>query len=572
MKKPVMLVAVVSLVLVGCTKETPQSKAARATLVLHNGIVYTADAKHTMAEAIGIAGDRIIAVGSNAEVDKLIDTDTKVVDLKNRFVVPGLIDAHIHAVSGASVANKCTFEDAQLTVEQMKPIVAACLKKDADAGGADWFQVVSVNPSGLTATAKDIDGLVADRPTFLIGSDGHTGWLNTAGLQAMKFTKSTPDPNDGKIGRDGAGEPTGKLVDAAVAAVLGEIPKPSPQQKAQALETLLPSIAATGITSLRDPAVDDDTIGVYKIVSKAGKLTARVASSFTVTETKSSPDELVKLTKAFRERHPGTADRLTVDQVKFFADGVIEAPTWTAAMIDPYLDKNGKPTDNRGELYIDPKLFGQQVKALHEAGYSIHVHAIGDRATRVALDGFASAGPAPKSVMSRDQIVHLEVIDSADVKRFKALNVIAGFQADWAFREAYTVDALEPFMGPSRYENVYPIGSVAQTGATIAGGSDWPVSTFNPFQAMQRAVTRRDTKQAEALGAKQAVSRQQALDMYTSGAAVSLPFEGIGVLAVGNKADLAVLNQNPLTVDENSIEKTVSELTLVDGQTVYEKS
>jgi predicted amidohydrolase YtcJ len=567
----IVCVALSMVALVGCTRSQSASKTKTATLVLHNGLIYTADAKHAMAAAIAIADDRIIAVGSNADVDKLIDADTKVIDLRNRFVVPGLIDAHIHAVSGASVASKCTFEDAPLTLDQMKPIVTECLTKETSRGPTDWFQVVSVNPSGLQATAKDIDGLVADRPTFLIGSDGHTGWLNTAGLRRAKITKATPDPSDGKIERDAAGEPTGKLIDAAVSLVLGEIPKATLEQNAQALETVLPLFAAVGVTSIRDPAVEDDTMGVYESVAAAGKLSVRVASSFTATDTKASPDALVKQVKAFSLKHPGTADRLLVDQVKFFADGVIEAPTSTAAMIEPYLDEKGEPTTNRGELYVEPKLFGRQVKALHAAGYSIHVHAIGDRATRVALDAFEFAGPATKSLSSRDQIVHLEVIDPADMKRFKALNVIAGFQADWAFREAYTVEALQPFVGPVRYKNVYAIKSVAESGATIAGGSDWPVSTFNPFQAIQRAVSRRDTRQAQPLGADQAISRQQALDMYTNGAAASMPFAGIGILAVGNKADIAVLNQNLLTVNEYDIEKTVSELTVMNGEIIYQK-
>ncbi len=557
---------------VGCTKTVRSPlKAATATVVLHHGLIYTADEQHTLAGAIAFGEDRIMAVGTDASVDKLIGPNTKVIDLKNRFVVPGLIDSHIHAVAGASAASKCSFEDQQLTVEQMKPIVAGCLKAETNAAKTDWFQVVSVNPSGLQATAKEFDALIPDRPAFFYGSDGHTGWLNSAGLRATKVDQNTADPSDGKIERDAAGEPTGKLIDAALGLALAAIPQATTKQNAQALLATLPSFAAVGLTSFRDPSVDDDTISAYESVAASGKLSARVATSFTAKDTKASAEALAKQTSGFAAKHPTIADQLTVDQVKFFADGVIEAPTWTAAMLKPYLDENGKPTKNQGDLYVDPKLLGDQIKALHKAGFSIHVHAIGDRATRVALDAFESAGVPEKPLSSMDQIVHLQLVDPGDMNRFKKLNVLAGFQADWAFREAYTVDALEPFMGPARYKNIYAIKSVEQSGATIAGGSDWPVSTFNPFQAMQRAITRKDTKQAQPLGGDQAISRQAALDMYTKGAAASLPFKGIGVLAVGNKADIAVLSQNLLTVDVYEIEKTVSELTFLDGKIIYEK-
>jgi predicted amidohydrolase YtcJ len=281
------------------------------------------------------------------------------------------------------------------------------------------------------------------------------------------------------------------------------------------------------------------------------------------------PTDLVAKTQAFVGKHPQIDGRLSVDQVKVFADGVIEAPTWTAAMLTPYLDKNGTPTKNRGDLYYDPELFKRQVAALEKAGFSVHVHAIGDRAVRTALDAFEYAKQVNGPLALPNQIVHLQVVDPADSARFAKNSVIAGFQADWAFREAYTVEALQPFIGPKRYAYVYPLKNVADTGAVLAGGSDWPVSTFNPFQAMQRAVTRRDAKGAQPLGGDQAITIKQALDMYTRGAAASLPYDGLGVIKVGNKADLAVLSQNILTVDPNRIENTVSQLTVLNGEVVH---
>ncbi len=161
----------------------------------------------------------------------------------------------------------------------------------------------------------------------------------------------------------------------------------------------------------------------------------------TATDLKAKPEALAQQAVAFAKKHPGVADQLRVDQVKVFADGVVEAPTWTAAMNDPYLDKDGKPTTNRGELYVDPELFKQQVAALHKNRFSLHVHAIGDRAVRVALDAFAASESSDGGAVFRDQIVHLQVVDPTDTARFAKLNVIAGVQGDWAFREEYGAGA-----------------------------------------------------------------------------------------------------------------------------------
>jgi predicted amidohydrolase YtcJ len=540
-----------------------------ASLVLHNGVIYTADDERTMATAVAITGETITAVGTDAEIDTLVGPDTRIVDLDGRLLVPGLIDAHVHAVGGAAEASKCTFADQPLTLEQMAPIVADCLEAESAAAG-DWFEVVSVNPAGLAATAADLDVLISDRPAFFSAADGHVAWVNSAGLAAAEITAATPSPANGEIELDAIGQPTGRLLDSAIGLVTGIIPQQSPEEYAEATERSLAEFTELGITAVRDPSVNDDIIGIYESLLSRNALPIRVATSFTLVDMRLSPDELVDEVEEFVEAHPGAEGRLATDQVKVFGDGVIEAPTWTAAMLDPYLDDRGVPTENSGDLYYDPALFPEQVSALHRAGFSVHVHAVGDRAVRTALDAFEFANTADDDAIVPDQIVHLQLVDPLDYDRFAQNDVIAGFQADWAFRESYTVEALEPFMGAERYARIYPLRSVHDTGAVLAGGSDWPVSTFNPFQAMQRAVTRRDTALAEPFVADQAITIEQALDMYTRGAGASLPFDGLGIIAPGNPADIAVLSQNILAIDPYEVENTVSELTVVGGAVIYE--
>jgi predicted amidohydrolase YtcJ len=542
---------------------------APATTVLHRGIIHSDDVVN--ATAIAVRGETVAAIGSDAEIAAYIGPDTKVVDLAGRLVVPGLIDSHLHAVGGSTEKSKCSFADQPLDVEAMKPIIDECL---ASSPGDSWFHVVSVNPAGLTLSAADLDGLLADRPLLLSSADGHVAWVNTKGLAAAGITAATPDPDNGEIERDGSGNPTGKLIDNAIGLVAALLPVPSPDDFAEATAEALSEFSQVGITAFRDPSVNDDIAGVYEALSADDRLTARVALSFTLSDMTLSPDELVAQTKAFIDGRRQVPQRVAVDQVKVYADGIIEFPTSSAAMLAPYLDADGTPTTNSGELYYDPELFKQQVAALNAAGISLHVHAVGDRAVRTALDAFEFARTGVNAALADEkltnQIVHLEVIDPADINRFAENNVIAGFQGDWAFRESYTVEALEPFMGPERYKQVYPIRSVVDSGAILAGGSDWSVSTFNPFEAMQRLVTRRDTRDAEPLGGDQAITVEQALDMYTSGSGASLPFAGVGTLTVDGPADLAVLSQNILTIDPYEIEKTLSQLTMVAGDVVWE--
>jgi predicted amidohydrolase YtcJ len=548
----------------------PPAAVEPATVVLHGGVIHSKGVAN--ATAIAVRGDTVAAIGSDAEIDAYIGPDTKVVDLAGRLVVPGLIDAHVHTVGGAAEGSKCSLGDQQLTPEAIKPVIDACL---AESPGDSWFQVVSVNPAGLTLTAAELDGFVSDRPLIMSSADGHVAWVNSAALAAADITAETPDPEGGLIERDASGKPTGKLIDNATGLAAGNLPTLTPSEYADATADALVDFNKLGITALRDPSVNDEIAAIYEALSTDDRLTARVAMSFTLGDMTKSPAELVDSARAFMASHPEVPQRLTVDQVKVFGDGVIEAPTQSAAMLSPYLDADGKPTENSGELYYDPELFKQQVAALNAADISLHVHAVGDRAVRTALDAFEFARTGPNASLAdktfTNQIVHLQVIDPADFARFAENDVIAGFQGYWALRENYTVEALEPFMGPERYKNVYPVKSVVETGAVVAGGSDWSVTTFNPFGAMQRLVTRRDVRDAQPLGAEQSITIEQALDLYTRGSGASLPFAGVGSLSVGGPADLAVLSQNILTIDPYDIEKTVSQLTLVAGEVVWEE-
>jgi predicted amidohydrolase YtcJ len=263
-------------------------------------------------------------------------------------------------------------------------------------------------------------------------------------------------------------------------------------------------------------------------------------------------------------------DFLRSGLVKVFADGVMEYPAQTAAMLTPYFDADGKPTDKKGGLYFDPQRFARLVQKLDAAGLAVHVHAIGDRAVRQSLDAFAFARSANGAIDNPHQIAHLQLVDPADFPRFKELGVIADMQLEWAKREPATEGPLEPYLGPDRYRHLYPAGSLHAAGATIAGGSDWDISSYNPFRAFETAVTRAGGAGQPPLNINERIPLTTAIDAYTINAAYAMKQDTtIGSLEVGKRADLIVVDRDILSVDPETIADTKVLATYLDGRLVY---
>ena len=262
---------------------------------------------------------------------------------------------------------------------------------------------------------------------------------------------------------------------------------------------------------------------------------------------------------------------LRAGMVKVFADDAMECPSQDAALLTHYLhDCRGKPTKSKGELYLDPEKFAQVVTKLDAARLAVHVHAIGDRAVRASLNAFAAARKKNGDKDNRHSIAHLQLVDPDDFPRFKALGVIADFQLLWAKREPANEKPLEPYLGSHRYRYLYPAGSLLKAGAMIVGGSDWDVSSYNPFRAFQTAVTRRGGKGKEALNRDQRIPLTKAVDAYTINAAFVLKQEATtGSLEVGKRADLVVVDRDIFTVDSYTIGDTKVLMTYLDGRLVY---
>ena len=525
-----------TLLVSACTQEpAPQ---ASADVVILGAAIDTVNPAQARASALAIRNGKIAYVGDDTHAQSWIGPKTRVVKLQGASVWPGLIDSHIHLMEGALTLEDCSFADVQLTLAQAEPIIHDCAaRKPTDA----WLLIQNLNAADFHADRKALDAIVRDRPLFLYSTDGHVAWVNSVALARAGIDRKTPDPGRGRIERDRQGEPTGFLVDSAVGLVSDHFEKPSPERRERLLLSALHELAAAGITSFMEANTSAETVRTYVEIARKNQLHARV--SMALASEGENTDEEFKRLKALRtlaESQPP----LRANLIKLFNDGVLEFPTQSAAMLDPYLDAKGRPTKNRGPLYHEAGPLSEFVQRADKEGFGVHIHAIGDRAVRVALDAFADArGNGSKRPYS---IAHLELIDPRDIPRFRELNVVASLQLLWAQPDNYSVDAVLPYIGPERHSRLYPAHSLIEGGATVAGGSDWNVSSFNPFEATAVAVSRINPTHPErgVLDPEQRVTLRDMLLAYTLNAAHLMGRDSeTGSLEVGKSADVIVLDR-----------------------------
>jgi len=510
---------------------------AKADLVVRNADVRTQDGAAPGATALAVKGDKIAYVGDEEGIAAWLGPDTLVIDGGGHTVLPGLIDTHIHAAEGALSLGGCTLHNKQLEIAQAADAIRACAAADKTS---TWIVVNQVNPAGFRANRHDLDAIERRRPLFLWGADGHTAWVNTRGLELAGIKRDTPDPEAGRIERDARGDATGFLVDSATDLALSKMEKATPAQRLDALRKVLPLLHGTGITSYLEANTDEPTVDAYAELAKLHGLTARVTIAFATSDA-SAPEEFARL-ESLRARLNDPLFR--ADFIKLFADGVLEYPTQTAALLEPYNDARGRPGKSRGEFYVKPADLETFVAEAGRHGFNIHVHAIGDGAVRESLDAFAAARAAgSKQLFS---IAHLQLIEPSDIPRFARLDVYPSLQLLWAQPDNYSIEALTPWLGAERMGRQYPARSLLDAGATVAGGSDWDVSSYNPFEAMATAISRRNPEHPERapLNPGEAMNLDEMLAAYTINAARLMGREReIGSLSVGKFADFIVLDR-----------------------------
>jgi predicted amidohydrolase YtcJ len=550
----------------GCSEAEPQARAGDtrkpAELVFTNGNVYTVDANRAWADAVAVSGDRIVYAGTDAGVKSWIGPDTRVVDLHGRMMLPGFQDSHIHPVSGGMEALACDL-NGLTTLEQYLEKVDAYAREHPNA---EWIQgggwSMAVFGPGANASKELLDKIVPDRPVVLYSMDGHSSWVNSRALEIAGIDADTPNPPDGVIDRTPEGEPIGSLQEGAMSLVARHVPAADPETRVDGLRYAIDMLNGFGITSIQDASVDEDNLRAYRTLDQRGELDLRVVGSLWWER-----DQGLEQIEDFeRLRDEYTAGHVRATTVKIMQDGVME--NFTAAMLEPYIDQGGK----KGIPMVDPELLKRAVTALDAADFQVHFHAIGDAAIRQALDAIEAARQANGDRGTRHHISHLELIEPEDIPRFRKLHVVANFQPVWAFADDYITDLTLPFIGPERARWLYPIGSVLASGGMIAFGSDWSVSTANPLEEMEVAVTRKGPlgETDEPFLPQERIPLPVAIAAFTINAAYVNSQEDVtGSIEVGKYADLIVLDRNLFDISPEQISDARVLVTLLGGKVVH---
>ncbi|MGB6355418.1 MAG: amidohydrolase [Steroidobacteraceae bacterium] len=558
----------------------PASADEAMTTIFYHAQVFTAEYEHPYAEAVAIRGDRILAVGALDDVQKIAGPEARRVDLKGKFLMPGMIDAHAHPIAGGVTLIQANFPDTADSIPALVQFVADEMQKKESRLGD--VLVINGLDIGYWAHAAEIDaalsnGAFAKQPIVLFGSDGHTAWANRlartrAGI-TQKYLRSLKPEERRLYGCDAAFNPNGFAVDAGENKINESLPPPSPESMLEAGRAAVHYMNGLGITGWLDAAAagvvggvvplkadEPGYLPVYEELARRGELTAHVAAYPVVQPDLGNPQ--IDVVEALRARYKNIPN-LTIPGLKVFADGVVEIPSQTAALTKPYVNSGHYTTP-----MFTPAKMNALVSEAYRRGLTVHIHAIGDLAVKESLDAFEAASKANPSNTLPFVLTHAQFVDPEDIPRFAQLHVIAALQLLWAIADQSTNEQVKPYIDPQIYRWMYPARSLLDTGAVIAGASDWPVSSAAPFAATYQAETRSGPQGV--LDAAQRMPREAMLYAYTRNAAQALnQLRDIGSLAPGKRADLALIDRDVLTVPAEELKNAAVVFTMFGGKIVY---
>ena len=538
-----------------------------ADLVLTGGTVLTMDAARSSAEAVAVRAGRIVAVGAAADIDRLRGPRTRRIELAGRTLVPSFQDAHVHPAMAGIGLTRCPLHDlppdAGVYLETIRAYASAHPDRPWVIGDG-WYMSAF---AGGTPTRQDLDRAVPDRPAFFVNRDGHGAWVNSRALALARIDRDTTDPVSGRIERESGGDPSGTLHEGAMEIVRRILPPTTVEDLAAGLELAQAYLHRLGISAWQDAWVEAEDLAAYRLIAERGTLTGRaIACHWWNRELGGEQiDDFVE------RRRTGNIGRLRSTTVKIMADGVAE--NYTAAMLEPYLDAGGRSTGNRGISFVDPELLKQHVTRLDGLGFQVHLHALGDRAVREALDAIEAARAANGASDGRHHLAHLQVVDPADYPRFAQLGVGANIQPYWACNDDQMIELTMPFLPAERRDLQYPFHSLEAAGARLVGGSDWSVSTPNVMAEVEVAVNRISPERRDAppFLPAEALDLMTALATFTNGSAWANHLDAeTGSIEPGKLADLAVLDRDITREEIRTIGDTRVLLTLIEGAAVHE--
>lgn len=555
--------------------QTEASLPKADTIYIH-GDIYTGivgpSAFHVVgrAKAMAVSGDRIVAIGDEADILKRKGPQTTVIDLQGHFVMPGFNDAHMH-LTEAGFKNLTVDLTGVKSVEEFRERIRRRVEAAAPTEwitGSGWDETLW--PGKELPTRWDIDEVTTEHPVFMVRIDGHVAVANTLALKMAHVTIASKPPEGGDIGRDATEEPNGILRETAQNMVLSIIPPPTPEKRRQAIEAALQDIASSGVTSVQDYSHESDSAAqwenfqIFEELEREGKLTARISEWLPF-------EDSLDVLKEHRAAHPQSDPMLHTGMLKAFMDGSLGSHT--AAMLQPYADA----PNNSGLPQYDQQKLNEMSKQRALAGFQLGFHAIGDKGVQMALDAFAEAEKAAHaagvkaedgSANYRFRVEHAQVTNPAQVKQFRDLKVIASMQPSHVLTDMRWAESR---LGPARAAHSYAWAEFLDHGVALAFGTDYPVEPVTPFRGIYAAITRKSEDGKQEYYPSQKLTIEQAIAAYTSGSAYAeFAEKQKGTLTPGALADFIVLDRDLSAIAPEKILGTRVLRTVVGGKTVYE--
>jgi predicted amidohydrolase YtcJ len=538
----------------------PEAKKEMADLVFLNGVVWTVNPEQPRAEAVAIKGEKVLAVGSSADLRELIGEETEVIDLKGKFLLPGFIDSHTHFLDGGFALSRVQLREAK----SREDFIARIGERAKELGEGEWildgdWDHQQFDPPELPRR-EWIDGVTLENPVCVNRHDGHMVLANSAALALAEITSDTPSPDGGEIMKDPeTGEPTGILKDAAMDLLSRHIPEPSMDERIRAAEAALNHAREKGVTSVHDMAYVSN-YEVYQELLKENKLTARLTVYTQITD----------VDRVINQDIPASSDEdfLKIAGLKGFADGSLGSST--ALFFEPYSDN----PDQRGLLYshMYPEgIMEERIMKADRAGLQVAVHAIGDKANHIILDIYEKAIRENKPRDRRWRIEHAQHLLPEDMKRMAKLRVIASVQPYHAIDDGRWA---EKKIGIERCRTTYAFHTLMEDGVVLACGSDWTVAPLDPLTGIYAAVTRctLDGKNPEGWFPEQKLSLEEAIRGYTiNGAYAEFSEKSKGSVEKGKWADLVVLDQNLFEISPEKIPQTRVMMTVLNGSIIFKR-
>ena len=546
-------------------------QASEADAVYKNGFVYTADGPRSRAQAFAVRDGKFLTVGSNDDMKAITGNDTKVIDLKGRMVMPGLIDSHIHAVRGALTSLGVVF-DPTASVDEIKAAVKKYIA-DKKLKKGDWVEGAKWGVDAKKINAKMLDEVAPDNPVFLHDWTNHLAWVNSAALKAVKITKDTPDPVGGVIDRDSSGNPTGVLHDKALGLVTAVMPPPPPEVVQERAAWIFSKLNGYGITSIITAQLDPVRLKAYRDLESKNKLTMRIQGQWDF-NTRYVTTTLEEQSKTFmtRDKRGENSPLINVDGVKVYLDGVPKDGEGGAPMIDSYATA---PTF--GTPSIDESTFSTWVMRFDKEGLKVMAHATGSLSTRVFMNAVEATrranGKGPRHHMAHSMLIHPDDMDRLDIEGSNFVCEVSPFNT-WTPDPTGT-DHWQTIIGRDRFDDMMtPLKSMIDAGAVVAYGSDWDnVPEPNPWLGIEGMVTRQYPGKPEygQWRKDERIDIETAIQVFTRNGAMAMEKEDeTGTIEVGKSADFIVLNQNILDIPPSEIHETQVLKTVLRGHTVHE--